>query len=352
VEDIVRELRTVGWVADVRSRLVLSEATPRVLLRPETSVEVLHLELAIAHEIHSGVVSALLNRLRALAPTRQGAIVLPEPELNPPEDNGLLPDYAHQLAEEWTGKLVREYPAMAEYLDVAAIATDLEREFMGLGILTGAARRSSRAAEIVRDAFTSALLVSKTPSEPPISTARELIYAWMPRLAQAGLLMWARRLFGVTGIAIFPVGKFRNPDDPVDSAGNWAPGADFRPIEVEAGNVALQAYALHDPQGEAGMERFIQVLVAEYHSQRAQERSTYVSLLSCRDRVCYRLRIGNPVFERLLGEAVARGAARRIPYSIAVEPDQTWAERGRSALELPVVVNGPRYLLAIEEHQG
>lgn len=343
VEDIVRELQAIGWASVLEGRLTLGAAVPRSLLRNATSAAELHCELAVAHELQNGVVSMLLNRLRALGPHRQGALVLPEPELNPPAERAQLADYARRQAAEWAAKLRQEYPATAAYLDDQRLGDNLATQFVELATLPSAVRRASRASELIRDAFASALFGD-------IAAPRELIYAWVPRLAQAGLLMWARQLFGVSGMAIFPVGKFRSPDDPVDQAGIWQPGNNYRRVTVAAGEVALQAYALHTPHDEAGLERFIQVLVAEYQALRSQERQPYVALLACRDRVCYRLQIGNPIFEQLLGKAVVRGAARQIPYSIAVEPDQSWAERGSNALELPVMFNGPRYLLAIEEH--
>jgi hypothetical protein len=345
VEDLVRELRAVDWAEASAEHLNLGTDVPVGLLKPTSSAEELHLELAVAHERRNGgVVSGLLNRLRALAPHRQGAMVLPEPELDPPADRDQLADYARRQVAEWAGKLRSEYPATAAYLDDQQLGSKLATQFVELAALPTAAQRANRATELLRDAFAGALFGG-------IAAPRELIYTWVPRLAQAGLLMWARQLFGVSGMAIFPVGKFRNPDDPVDEAGVWQPGTNYRRIAVAAGEVALQAYALHTPDDEAGLERFVQVLVREYQALRSQELQPYVSLLACRDRVCYRLRIGNPGFERLLALAVAHGAARRIAYSIAIESDQSWAERGSNALELPVMVDGPRYLLAIEERK-
>ncbi|NTV62690.1 MAG: hypothetical protein HGA65_04010 [Oscillochloris sp.] len=345
VEDLVRELRAVGWAEEITGRLNLGADVPAGLLKPTSSAEELHLEVAVAHERRNGgVVSGLLNRLRALASHRQGAIVLPEPALNPPVGRDQLADYARRQVAEWAGKLRSEYPATAAYLDDQQLGDHLATQFIDLAALPTAAQRANRATELIRDALAGALFGD-------LAAPRELIYTWVPRLAQAGLLMWARQLFGVSGMAIFPVGKFRNPDDPVDSTGVWQPGASYRRIAVAAGEVALQAYALHTPDDEAGRERFVQVLVGEYQALRSQEQQPYVSLLACRDRVCYRLRVGNPIFERLLGRAVARGAARRIAYSIAIEPDQSWVERGSNALELPVMVDGPRYLLAIEERK-
>ncbi|GAB4190469.1 MAG: hypothetical protein OHK0022_03280 [Roseiflexaceae bacterium] len=345
VEDLVRELRAVDWAEEAQGNLRLSGIVPPALLAPASTVQQLHLELALAHELHNNsIVSALLNRLRTLAPHRQGAIVLPEPVLSLPSSRDQLAEYGRSQAIEWASKLRSEYPVTANYLDDQSLGNSLTTQFAELAALQTAAQRSSRAAELIRNAFAGELFRD-------IAAPRELIYTLIPRLALAGLLMWARRLFGVSGIAIFPVGKFRNPDDPVDSAGVWQPGENYRRVAGSSGEIALQSYALHFPLDEVSLERFVQVLASEYQLLRRKERQPYVSLLTCRDRVCYRLRIGNPVFERLLGEAVVRSAARQISTSIAIESDQNWAERGSNARELPVIVDGPRYLLALEERR-
>jgi hypothetical protein len=115
------------------------------------------------------------------------------------------------------------------------------------------------------------------------------------------------------------------------------------------GESALQTYQIHDPQDNDFGNKFVKVLFEEVQALRGPEQREYVSLLAVRDRVCYRLRIGNPVFERRLAEAVSLSVSRQIPYSLSIEPDRTWQEQSSREMELPVVINGPRYIISMKE---
>jgi hypothetical protein len=334
VEELARELRSLGWVEQAAGELSLVAAVvPSVLLETSATAQQLHLELALAHERKTRAISKLLNRLLALAPQRQGALVIPEPEVNAPADVRQLPEFVQRLVGELVQKLGQDYPATRDLLDAERLAQDALSKLMDAWNTQPPSKRNSRLAEVVRDGFAQAFF-------DPLATPKELVFTWAPRLAQAGLWLWARRLYGTAGLTIFPVGAFR----PADSS--------FQPIPAAPGPAALQAYTLHDPQNADFIQKFASTLFEEVQALRGPEQREYVSLLAARDRVCYRLRVGNPVFERRLAEAVSMSVSRQIPYSISIEPDRTWQEQSSREMELPVIVNGPRYIISMKERMS
>jgi hypothetical protein len=332
IQEICREFRGVGWLAKTNELQLSQEAVPSNLVDGPVSPQTVHLELAIAHEQKSQIVSSILQRLFVLSPKQQGAIVLPEPTVDAPADVQALDGFVKELVEKYVQAMQQEYsaPVMRECLNSQRMTADILSKLRGVWRKMPPSKRNSRLRSVVREMFAQQLFGA-------ISPPQEFIYGWVPRLAQAGLLMWARRLFDIEGLAIFPVIALRQPDE------------DFQAVEVEAGPVALQAYAIHNPQSESFANRFAKTLYDEYRALGGGTTREYVSLLSCRDRVCYRLRIGNPVFERLLSQSIQQSVRRQIEYSISLEADRTWAEHARQAMELPVNVNGPRYILSMKE---
>jgi hypothetical protein len=228
--------------------------------------------------------------------------------------------------------MCREYSSalMQEKLDGDKLVVEILPKLTKIWPVQPPSRRKSRLMAVVREVFAQQLFGD-------ISPPQEFIYGWVPRLAYAGVLMWARQLFDVDGFAIFPVVALRKP------------GSNFKQISVQAGKIALQAYAIHDPKDEAFVHRFAEALYREYRALGGGVTREYVSLLTCRDRVCYKLRIGNPVFEGLLAKSVQLSVSRKLAYSIAIEADRSWSEQSSQALELPVNLKGPRYILSMKE---
>lgn len=341
IEEMTRELRGIGWVEQTPDgSLGLSTANvPSLLLTSSTNAQQLHLELALAHERKTQMVSKLLNRLLALAPQRMGALVIPEPETNPPADVNQLPKFVRQLVGELVQRLGQDYPATSDLLDAEHLAQAALAKLVDIWNTLPPSKRSNRLTEVVRDGFAQAFF-------DPLTTPKELIFTWAPRLAQAGLWMWARRLYDTAGITLFPVGLFFRDVDA--RTGKPIPPA-VRKGFKQVSETALQVYQIHEPQDDGFAVQFTNTLFSEVQALRGPELREYVSLLECRDRVCYRLRIGNPVFERLLTQAIAQSVARQIHYSISIEPDRTWQEQSSREMELPVMINGPRYIISMKE---
>ena len=340
VEEIARELRSLGWVEQKSGGLRLATGqVPPVLLEAGATAQQLHLELALAHERKTQAVSKLLNRLLALAPKQQGALVIPEPEVTAPADVRKLSEFIQKLIIDLVQKLEQDYPATRKLLHAERLAQDALAKLTQVWNTMPPSKRNSRLAEVIRDGFAQAFF-------DPLSTPKELVFTWAPRLAQAGLWMWARRLYGTAGLTLFPVGTFFS--DVNEETGKPIPPAPREGFK-KVSDFTLQTYQLHDPQDNSFTNRFVTVLFDEVQILRGPEQHEYVSLLALRDRVCYRLRIGNPIFERRLAEAVSLSVSRQIPYSLSIEPDRTWEEQSSREMELPVIINGPRYIISMKE---
>jgi hypothetical protein len=169
----------------------------------------------LAHERKTQVVSKLLNRLLALAPQRQGALVVPEPEVTAPADVRQLAEFVQKIIGDLVLKLGQEYPATRDLLNADRLAQDALAKLMSVWDTMPPSKRNSRLAEVVRDGFAQVFFgpLPETKLPESLTTPKELIFAWTPRLAQAGIWMWARRLYNTAGLTLFPVGAFFSDTD-------------------------------------------------------------------------------------------------------------------------------------------
>jgi hypothetical protein len=268
----------------------------------------------------------------------QGAVIIPKPEMNETPDS--LDDIRKMLRAglpRWDNALRQQVKNFAGLVDHDAIADRIVTDIQGRWPKANASERANRLQTRISEAFVEIMFGQ-------IMSAND-VEIWQERMDWAGLTHTARDLPGVQGQVWFPVGAFRTKAD------------DFTPLVGlvnNPGNQDALTFSRYTPSGADFEDSFMRTLYEGYRQvQHAQHGNEYVSLLTVRDWVCYRLRISHEVFENTLQSQFPRALRGEIPYSLALEVDVNPSERMRLGNARPVRIDKqPRYIIAMRSRAG
>jgi hypothetical protein len=326
-----RELERIGWVQYQGRRWSLTaEGAELAKSTPSEVPSVFSLRLCLAGErAFQGVVSRLLERLWALSPQRQGAVLLPKPSLRDvPAQPGALEAWLQDLLRAQRDLLTAQVPGLdpPREMPPPSAAAGMLRRWPHWEKLAPS-RRKSHVLQLVEERMLTWLFGVIAPADE--------VKVWQSRMDWAGLTLLARWIPGVRGKVWFPVGAFRDRGSP-----SFVPVAG---IEYEG-----RTYYCYDPTGPEAESSFIDGLYDAYVAAQRLERTEYVSLPVVRDLVCYRLRIAHERFQTLLQRVFPRALGGELPYGLSLEVDIPPNERVRRSASLPIIVDHiPRHIIAM-----
>jgi len=329
-ETIKREFGFLGWIDRAEKQWMLTEEGKAIAERHLTSSPTeFARQLCIANDLRNQrVVSRLLVRLWELNPAHQGAVIVPLPPVdNAPSALDEVRDWLLPLMPKWLDGLEKQMPGLSARILPEELVSKAMDSLSSRWAKMKPNEQRKRLQEVIGERFVD-LMFSHIISPADVEI-------WQGRLDWAGLTLTARDLPGVAGRVWFPVGAFRE-----DASGDFTSIAG---LENQG-----RTYFCYTPSGPEFEKRFGEVLYEAYAQRQRLEQVEYVSLLAVRDYVCYRLRIGNPHFEKQLQQMFPKAVRSELPYSMALEVDVTPEERHRMKGALPIVVDGtPRYIIAM-----
>ena len=337
-DTIRHEFIFLDWIEADQARWALTErGKDLAALGGDAFVGEFARQLCLDSEIHNQhIVSRLLLRMERLSPDLQGAIILPRPEMDELPDS--LDDVRKLLRAglpRWSKALQQQVKNFAGLANSDAIADRIVADIQSRWSKANDSERSNRLQERISEAFVELMFGQ-------IMAAND-VEIWQVRMDWAGLTHTARDLPGVQGQVWFPVGAFREKTD------------DFTPLVGLVnfpGDANALTYCRYTPAGADFEKQFMRILYEGYRQvQLAQHGNEYVSLLTVRDWVCYRLRISHEVFENTLQNQFPRALRGEIPYSLALEVDVMPSELMRLGNARPVSIDKqPRYIIAMRSH--
>ncbi len=334
-ETIRREFAFLGWIETDESRWTLTERGKDLgSLGGDAAVGEFARQLCLDSEHHNAqVISRLLLRMEQLSPDLQGAVIFPRPELKALPDS--LADVRKLLSAglpRWDNALRQQVKNFAGLANSDAIADQIIADIQKRWATMDNSERTKRLQTRISEAFVEVMFGQ-------VMAAND-VEIWQERMDWAGLTHTARDLPGLQGHVWFPVGAFRSKAD------------DFTPllnlVNFPGDPDALTFYR-YTPSGADFESSFMRMLYDGYRQvQHAQHGNEYVSLLTVRDWVCYRLRISHEVFEETLQSQFPRALRGEIPYSLALEVDVMPSELMRLGNARPVRIDKqPRYIIAM-----
>lgn len=329
-DTIKREFGFLGWINRAETLWVLTdEGTALAERRLMGSPTEFARQLCIANDRNNQqVVSRLLARMWELNPEQQGSVIIPQPlSGNFPGNLADLHDWILPLVPKWLDGLEKQMKGFSASVPPEDIVAQVEKSLGERWEKRSPADQFKRLQEVIAERFTD-LMFSHIISPADVEI-------WQSRMDWAGLTSTARNLPSVAGQVWFPVGAFRE-----QAADDFTA---IKGLEHEG-----RTYYCYTPTSSEFENLFTQTLYEGYLQRQQQEQVEYVSLMVVRDWVCFRLRIGNPHFERLLQWMFPKAIQGELPYSMALEVDITPAEKNRLRGVVPVVIDGTtRYIISM-----
>lgn len=326
-----KELEFIEWLLPNTDKWELSiSGAIQAATNPVVNISRFSKSLVVAHEIkNSHVITQLLDRMFLINPNERGVIVIPQPILNSLNETieEIKPSLLN-LIQRWNGALKSRMSGFKPLSPSDTIDKIIKDSLSRWDKLSQSQRRSN-----ITKAFADRFLESMfnglmTPSDVRI---------WQSRLDWAGITHTGQQLPGVEAHVWFPVGNYFNENEIMSF---------YEPIH-ELGQDD-KVFCCYLPYGKEFQKRFCEILNEGYLKEQEEEGMEYVSLLSVRDWVCYRLRVSHQVFERTLQELFPKSLRGDLPFTLALEVDITPKEMRDLGRGRPVVIDGtPRYIIAM-----
>ena len=321
VREVMRELRGFGLVAPQAGRYNLS-AEGRSLARLFAQRRSSRPGLNKLAELHLQRFPNLMRLLDVLGAAPQGAFFIPRPS---PRDFDLTigernleayspyvvacSDYAASELRSWGVRGVRRTSILATVMKEARDKDNLYRR-------RGTSWTHRIMIDTIRDALTRAALSRLVPGLGVVD-----FEIFCSRGSSLGLLNYTDHLEGALGRLVY--------------ATAWRP--EFVPDWVRRGDIerlgtdspTADTYCVHSPSWTTIRARFEREVFAAYEQLRKHKRSLAPPVADVRDAVCFRLRLSDHDFNRLLTRLYHHTMQADRGLGISLEADEIRESRGQ-----------------------